>query len=147
MRRSSNNRPSSRGTLGSSKKIESPVSKVLASVGLKRESPKTKTAAGGNAREILPSVFERNVTPRDPKLSTVADSKPTRSGGKLAVQINNVDSSFHFPNIDSASSFEIFTSPIPQFMEDAIKRMVLGIEDPRELAFFQERITRPVAVR
>jgi hypothetical protein len=141
LRREKSNNPSLRATLPSSGKTERPMSNVPASDGIKRESPKLKAAAGGNRKDTLhiPS-SERTVIPWGPKLSIEARSNATRNGGRLAKQKSKADSVFHFANNNSASSFVDFTFTIPQFMEDSIKRMQAGIEDPRERALFEERI-------
>ncbi len=148
VRRSKSMRPSFLDTADSSRRIASPASKVPTSDGTRRESPKLNTTVLENARETFPSRSDdRTVTPPEPKLSTVTRSNATRKGGKLTKQKSGVNSVFHFPSSDSASSFVDFKFELPRFMEDAITRMRLGIEDPRERQWFEERLTRPPAVR
>jgi hypothetical protein len=52
------------------------------------------------------------------------------SGFNSTTQCNNVESSSHLPNIESASGKATFMHLLPDWVLDAIERVRLGIDDP-----------------
>src|ERR1035438_5673320 len=128
---------------GSSKKTTSPASKSTDSEGVTRVSAYPKLTArlsGTTTSEMLSADLARTSSS---DTAVRRKSKHAASIEKRTSQYSGVDSSSHLRNSSRASGRPVLTiNRLPKFMKDAIKRISLGIEDPRERAWFEERLKR-----